>query len=137
MWEEKNKVLIQIISCLTLKISYICIKIRKAFSNNSRLTFSKSSNSNIFNDLTKSKLSIKRNLFTWGHCVRWVNYMQPTKLNFVFSKLTLNFMPTTWNNSIIETLRTQNHKRNFGVLMVLILHRHLLGKLSETVWVLI
>ena len=122
----------------TLKISYSCIKIRKAFSNNSRVTYSKSSNSKIFNSLTKSKLSIKRSLFTWEHCVRWMNYMQQTKFNFVFSKLTLNFMPTNSNNSIIETLkRAQNHKRNFGVLMVVILHRHLLGKLSENVWVLI
>ena len=37
-----------------------------------------------------------------------------TKIIFVFSELTLNFMFTTSNNSIIETLkRAKNHKRNF------------------------
>ena len=39
------------------------------------------------------------------------------------SKLTLNLMPTTSNNSIIETLkRAQNHK----IIGVVVLHRHLL-----------
>ena len=55
------------------------------------------------------------------------NHNIKTKFIFVFSKLTLNFMPVTSNNSIIETLkRAQNHKRNFGVIMVVTLHRHLL-----------
>ena len=50
-----------------------------------------------------------------------------TKFMFVFCKLTLKFMPSTSNNSIIETLkRVQNYKRTFGELIVLILHRHLL-----------
>ena len=51
---------------------------------------------------------------------------------------TSNFVPTASNNSIVKTLeRAQNHERNFGVLMVVVLERHLLWKLYENVWVLI
>ena len=40
---------------------------------------------------------------------------------------TSNFVPIASNNSIVKTLeRAQNHERNFGVLMVVVLQRHLL-----------
>ena len=125
----KSNVLILIISCLTLKISYSCMKIMKTISNNHNvraLNEEKLLNSKTFNSLNKSKFPIKQDLFKWEYCIRWMIYMQPV------SKLTLNLMPTTSNNSIIETLkRAQNHK----IIGVVVLHRHLLWKLYESVWV--
>ena len=77
----KTKILILIISCLTLKISYSWMESMKAISNkrNSRvLNEEKPINSKTFNRFNKNKFTIKQNLFTSGNCVKWMDYMQST-----------------------------------------------------------
>ena len=52
------------------------------------------------------------------------NHSIKAKFIFLFWKLTLKLMPTTLK-------RGQNHKMNFGVLMLVILHRNLLKIIRE------